>query len=105
MAIVFCVVGADPRQNAAAAALRAAGCTVLPPDRAAEAPNLLLPMTTAESQPESMAAEKRNAAKKSKVVKVLSRFMSVINLLRIYHTSNSQERKAEIRTFVLISFL
>ena len=57
MAIVFCVVGADPRQNAAAAALRAAGCTVLPPDRAAEAPNLLLPMTTAESQPESMAAQ------------------------------------------------
>lgn len=59
MGFVFCVVGSDPRQNAASAALRAAGCTVLPPARIAQAPNLLLPMTTAENRLESIAALER----------------------------------------------
>ena len=45
MSYHFCVAGTDARQQAAAAALRAAGCTVCGPAQAGGAPLLLLPMS------------------------------------------------------------
>ena len=45
MSYHFCVAGTDARQQAAAAALRAAGCTVCGPAQAGRAPLLLLPMS------------------------------------------------------------
>lgn len=47
MSECLCVIGGDARQQAAARALRQAGCTVYGPERAAEAPVLLLPMSSA----------------------------------------------------------
>ncbi len=47
---VFCVVGADARQQAAAAALRAAGCTVLGPGAVGYADAILLPMGAGTEQ-------------------------------------------------------
>lgn len=42
---IFCVVGRDPRQRAAAQALRMAGCRIVSPAEAARADCILLPMS------------------------------------------------------------